>query len=148
MDLSKLSRGEKIVAGAGVALILDLVFLPWHSLELGIVDVSRKGIQSPNAIWGILALLLTAAMVTAVIVARFTTTPLPQLPVPWPEAMFYAGVAVAALLALKLLLETSLLGGGAIIGVILGGAMAYGGFVMRNEAGPAVAPPGGRTPGA
>lgn len=145
MDLSKLTLGEKIVAGAGIVLLIDLVFLPWHNIDIGILSVSRKGIQSPNAIWGILALLLAAAMVAVVAVSRFTTTPLPELPVPWPQAMFLAGIAVAVLLVLKLVLETSFLGFGAFLGVVAGGAMAYGGFVMRNEGGPVVNPPGGRT---
>lgn len=145
MDLSKLTTGEKIVAGVGIALVINLVFLPWHNIDLGILSVSRKGIQSPNAIWGILALLVAAAMVTVVAVSRFTTTQLPDLPVPWPQAMFFAGMAVAVLLILKLVLETSFLGFGAFLGVVLGGGMAYGGFLMRNEAGPIVNPPGGRT---
>lgn len=142
VDLDKLTMGEKIVAGAGIVLIIDLLFLPWHNIDIGILSVSRKAIQSPNALWGVLALLLAVAMVAVVCVSRFTTTQLPDLPVPWPQAMFIGGIAVAALLVLKLILETSFLGFGAILGVLLGAGMAYGGFLMRNEAGPAVAPPG------
>ena len=146
MDLSKLTLGEKIVAGAGIVLLIDLLFLPWHNIDVGILSVSRTGVQSPNSIWGVLALLLALAMVAVVAISRFTTAQLPDLPVPWPQAMFFAGIAVAALLLLKLLLETSFLGFGAFLGLVLGGAMAYGGFVMRNEAGPLSAPPGSRPP--
>lgn len=144
MDLSKLTMGEKVVLGAGVVLLIDLLFLPWHNIDLGFVSVSRSAIESPNAFWGILAMLVTLAMVVVVVVSRFTTAKLPDLPVPWPQAMFIAGIVVAALLLLKLVVETDFLGFGAWLGVLLGGAMAYGGFLMRQEAAGA-APPLGPT---
>lgn len=137
MDLSKLTMGEKVVGAAGVLLLIDLLFLPWHKLDLGIVSVSRSGIESPNAFWGILAVLVTLAMVAVVVVTRFTTAKLPDLPIPLGQTMFFAGIAVLALLLLKLVLETDLLGFGAWLGILLAGAMAYGGFLIRQEAGPA-----------
>lgn len=145
MDLSKLTMGEKVVAAAGLLLLVDLLFLPWHKLDLGIVDVSRSGIESPNAFWGILALLVTIAMVAVVVVTRLTTARLPDLPVPLGQAMFIAGLAVLALLLLKLVIETDLLGFGAWLGLLLGAALAYGGFLMRQEAGAGESP--GPSPG-
>ncbi len=142
MDLSKLTPGEKIVLAAGAVLLIDLLFLPWHKIDLGIFTVSRSAVESPNAFWGVLALLVTAAMVAVVVVTRFTAAKLPDVPVPWGQAMFIAGAAVAALLLLKLVLETSALGIGAWLGILLGGGMAYGGFLMRNEATGATPPVG------
>lgn len=144
MDLSKLTLGEKIVGGAGIVLVLDLLLFPWHDFVL----LTRTGIQSPNSFWGILALLVTIAMVAVVILTRFTTTKLPDLPVPLGQAMFFAGCAVAGLLLLKLVVETRLLAFGAFLAVLLGGAMAYGGFLMRKEAGDAPAVPPMGSPGA
>lgn len=141
MDLSKLTVGEKVVLGAGLLLVIDLLFLPWHNIDLGIIDVSRKGVQSPNALWGVLALLVTIAMIAAVVVSRFSTTTLPKLPVPWSQAMFLAGVLVFVLLLLKLVIETDFLGFGAYLGVLLGGALAFGGFTMRKEAAGTASPP-------
>lgn len=141
MDLSKLTLGEKVVLGAGLLLVIDLLFLPWHKIDLGIVDVSRTGVQSPNSLWGVLALLVTIAMIAAVVVSRFTTATLPKLPVPWSQAMFLAGVLVFALLLLKLVIETDFLGFGAYLGVLLGAAVAFGGFTMRKEAAGTAAPP-------
>ncbi|MEO6206860.1 MAG: hypothetical protein ABIP77_02750 [Candidatus Limnocylindrales bacterium] len=137
MDLSKLTMGEKIIGGAGIVLVLDLILFPWHDFVL----LTRTGIQSPNAFWGVLALLVAIAMVAVVVVTRFTTTKVPDLPVPLGQAMFIAGIVVAALLLLKLITETRLLAFGAYLGILLGGAMAYGGFLYRKEAGDAPAVP-------
>lgn len=142
MDLSKLTMGEKIIGGAGILLVLDLLLFPWHKIDLGIVSVSRSGIESPNSLWGILAMLVALAMVAVVVVTRFTSTNMPDLPIPLGQAMFFAGIAVAALLFIKLIVETDFLGFGAYLGILLGGAMAYGGFLYRKEVGDvATAPP-------
>ena len=133
MDLSKLTSGEKVVFGAGLALILDLVFFPWHDFIL----ITRTAVQNPNSFWGTMALLLTVAMVVVVAVSRFSSSRLPAIPVPWGEAMFLAGTAVAGLLVFKVVIETTRLAFGAWAGVLLGGAMAYGGYLMRQEASPA-----------
>ena len=135
VDLSKLTPGEKIVLIAGAVLLIDLLFLPWHRIDLGILgSVSRSAVESPKGIFGVLALLLTAAMVAVVVVTRFTAAKLPDLPVPLGQAMFIAGAAVGGLLLVKLVSETDFLGFGAWLGLILGGAVAYGGFLMRKEA--------------
>jgi len=144
MDLSKLTLGEKIIGGAGVLLVLDLLLFPWHTIDLGIVSVSRSGIESPNGFWGILAMLAALAMVAVVVATRFSSAKVPDLPIPLGQAMFFAGIAVAALLLIKLISETSFLGFGAFLGILLGGAMAYGGFLYRGEAGDVPhAPPAG-----
>lgn len=136
MDLNKLTQGEKVVGAAGTALVVDLLFFPWHRIDLGILSVTRSAVESPNGFWGALALLVTIVMVAAVVVTRFTTTKLPDLPVPLGQAVFIAGVVVAGLLLLKLVAETDALGIGAWLGILLGGAVAYGGYLMRQEAGP------------
>lgn len=133
MDFGKLTQGEKIVLVAGGVLLIDLLFLPWYDIDLGLVSVSRSAIESPEAFWGVLAALVTAAMVAAVVVTRFTTATMPPLPVPLGQAMFVGGVTVAVLLLLKLLLETDFLGVGAWLGILLAGAVVYGGFLMRAE---------------
>jgi hypothetical protein len=135
MDFSKLTVGDKIVLGAGVLLILDLLFLPWHRISVGgILDVTRTGVQSPNAFYGVLALLLVLVMVAQVVVSKLTSAKLPDIPVPWSRVHLIAGVGVFALLLLKLLVETSLLGFGAFLGLILAAAVAFGGYTMSREA--------------
>lgn len=134
MDFSKLTKGDKIVLGAGLLLIIDLLFFPWHKITLaGIIDVRRTGVQSPNSIYGVLALLLALVMVVQVAVARFSTAKLPEIPVPWGQVHLIAGVAAFALLLLKLLVETSSLGFGAYLGIILAAALAFGGYTISQE---------------
>ena len=135
MDLSKLTRGEQIVLGAGLLLSLDLLAFPWHRISvLGIVAVTRTGVQSPNAVYGLLALLLALVMVAQVVVSKLTAAKLPDLPVPWSQVHQIAGVAAFALLLLKLLVETNALGFGAFLGLILAGVLAFGGYTIGQEA--------------
>ena len=135
MDFSRLTMGDRIVLGAGVLLILDLLFFPWHNISVaGILDVNRTGVQSPNAFYGVLALLLVVVMVAQVVVSKLTAAKLPEIPLPWSRVHLIAGIAVLALLLLKLLVETSFLGVGAFLGVILAAALAFGGYTISREA--------------
>ena len=142
MDLSKLRLSDRIVLIAGVLLAIDLLFLPWHHISVprilgfGGGSVNRTAVQSPNSFYGVLALLIVLALVGVVVVSRLTTAKLPDLPMSWAQVHLIAGVAVLALLVLKLLVETSALGFGSYLGVALGAAVAYGGFLGFKEAGP------------
>lgn len=136
MDLTKLSLSDKIIGGAGIVLIIDLLFLPWHSIDLGPFggSVTRTAVEDPNPFWAILALLLAIAVVAVVAVRAFKPeTKLPDLPVSWNQAIFFATAAIAVLLLLKLLIETSELGFGAFLGILLAGGMAYGGFLKFQD---------------
>ena len=35
MDFSKLTLGDKILGGTAIALVIDLLFFPWHSIDTG-----------------------------------------------------------------------------------------------------------------
>ncbi len=133
MDLKNLSLGERIMSLASVLLLFDLLFLPWHRIDLGIVSVSRSGIQSPNGFLGMLAALVAVAIVVRVIISEFTSIELPHLPVSWERADLFAAGAVAGLLVLKFVLETSLLSIGAWLAIPLAGALLYGGYQRSRE---------------
>ncbi len=141
MDLSRLSQGERIVLVAGVLLIIDLLFLPWHSIDLGGaaeaagVDTTQSGVQAPNAFFGIVALILTLIMVVQIVLDKLTTVAQPDPPVPWSQIHLIAGIAVAVLLIIKLIAETDFLGFGAYLGVLLGLAVAFGGYSISQERG-------------
>jgi hypothetical protein len=136
MDFKKLTQGERIVLIAGVLLIIDLLFFPWHKITLGGlvgVDVTRTGIQSPNAFYGVVALLLTLVMVGVIIATRLANANLPALPVSWGQVHLIAGCVVFGLLLIKLIVETDFLGFGAYLGVLLAAALAFGGFTVNKE---------------
>ena len=135
MNLNDLSLGQKIIGAAGIILIIDLLFLPWHSVDLGFAEVSRSGIESPNSFYGILALIIAILMVVVVVMQAMAADKLPDLPVPYGRALFIAGVVTFALLLLKLVVETDFLGFGAWLGLICAAALAYGGFTMNSDAG-------------
>jgi hypothetical protein len=159
VDLNKLSLGDKLAGGAGILLVIGLLFLPWHKIdfggfEVGGVDVegesvTRTAIQSPNSFWGILALLLTILIVAVVILRKLTTVELPALgsgTVSWSDVTFFATIAVGVLLLLKLVVETDALGWGMWLDLIFAGVMIYGGFLIKQE-GDVVAPGTPGTPG-
>jgi hypothetical protein len=139
MDLRKLSLGARIMSLASVLLLFDLLFLPWHRISIGIASigfshsVSRSGIQSPNGFIGLLAALVAVAILARVVLSEFTTVELPTLPVSWQRADLLAGAALAALVALKLVLETSYLSIGAWLAIPLAGAVLYGGYQRSRE---------------
>ena len=129
---SRLSRGERFVVVAGGFLLLSLAFFPWHRVAaLAMVgrDPTITALQQPNALQGTLAFLVTVAMVTQVVMTRYTNQKvnpaLVRLQAP-------AGMAVVALLVWKLSSETSYLSVGAYLGLGLAAAVAYGGLLMNK----------------
>lgn len=149
MDLNKLSLGDRIVAGAGILLFLDLLILPWHHVsvpsvtvagtKIGGGSINRTALESPNAFWGVLALLVVVVVVAAVLVSRLSTANLPELPIAWNQAIFYGTIAVAALLVIKLIAETDALGFGCWLALVLAAGLVYGGFLISKQSEPATA---------
>ena len=133
MDLNKLSMGDKIAAGCGIVLFIDLLFFPWHSVDTIVGSITRSGIESPNGFWGLLALLVTIGVVGAIIVRKLTTAKLPDLPISWTQAIFYGAIAALALLVLKLFMETEALGFGCYLAILLAAGMTYGAFQINQE---------------
>ena len=135
MDLTKLTLSDKIVGGTAIAMILNLVLFPWHNIDFGFgASVTRTGLQSPNSLWGMLALLVSIALVAVIVVRKLTTTQLPDVPQPWGKLTFFATIAVAAFVFIKLIAEFDFLGFGAWLAVLLAGGMVYGGFLGKDEA--------------
>jgi hypothetical protein len=135
VDINKLTLGDKIAGICGVLLLIGLLFLPWHSVDLGFADYTRKAIQSPGAFWGWLAFLCTAGTLAIIIVDRTTEAERPELPVGYYQLAFFLTLATGALLLLKLILETDYLGWGAWVNLLLTGGMIYGGFLIFQGGG-------------
>lgn len=135
MDLSRLTRGERFVVLAGGFLLLNLAAFPWHKLPVAQFlfsggDPTRTGLQPPNSLQGTLAFLVTIAMVTQVLLSRYTTQRVNPTLVRLQPA---AGLAVLGLLAWKLSLNLSDLSVGAYLGMPLAVLVAYGGLLMSKD---------------
>lgn len=129
-----LGIGEKIIIIAAVVLFID-GFLPWYSIDLGPVDFTRNGWQSPGAIWSILAVLVGLAMGGLVVVKGLTEAEVPDNVggFSWPKILLGGGVAALVFVLIKLLNESSYLGFGFYLGIICAAALAAGGFLMFRE---------------
>jgi len=106
------TRGRRIVLISGVALILDLLFVKWQHIAGVAGDGSSTGVESPNALPGVLAFLITLGMVGQIMATKVSQGTLPEAAVlvgteaTGAEADRWAswGHLVAGLLVLTLLL--------------------------------------------
>jgi hypothetical protein len=146
VDLSRLSTADKVIAGAGIAYLI-FMFLPWYGIDTGFGTVDNSGWD--YFLGGILPLILIAVMVAHVLITALSPdTNLPDPPLPWGQVHLFAGIAVAVILVLRLLIGSDDVGGvdvgvdldrkiGLFLAVIAGLAIAAGGFLKSQEEGTA-----------
>ncbi len=134
-QFQKLTLGEKIILIAGPLLFIDGLILPWYDVDFLVGSITRTGFQSPGAIWSILAVLIGLSMTGLVAAVRFGNVKLPELPEPvtWGRLHLGLGGAAALFILIKLVSESSFLGFGFYIGIVLVGALAAGGFLTYQE---------------
>jgi hypothetical protein len=164
MDLNKLTTGEKVIVASGILFLISM-FFPWWGLDFG-----EFGSASNNGwdyfLTGWLPLLLIIVMIGQIVIAKFTDTELPKPPLPWNQVHLIAGIAVAVLLILRVIIGASEGSGGfevdldrmwglwvalvAAIGVGVGGFLkskepeeAYRSFPQGGPGAPPPPPPGG-----
>ena len=139
----KLSQGEWIVLVAGLALLVDLLFLPWHAVDLTATqqlvadevgfDPTPSAVQPPGRGYGIAAVIFTLVMIVQIVIARFTTLRLPAPPVPWSQVHLIAGIFVLVVLVIKLVRDTSGLGYGAYSAILGALLIAYGAYLIAQN---------------
>lgn len=147
MTQRKLSQGEWIVLVAGLLLLVDLLFLPWHAVELDRTqqavadaigfDPSPSAVQPPARGYGIAAVIFLLVMIVQIVIARFTSLRLPEPPVPWSQIHLIAGIFVLVVLVIKLIRDTSGLGYGAYSGILGALLVAYGAYLIAQDPGEA-----------
>ena len=144
MDLNRLSTGDKVIAGSGIALLI-FSFFPWFGIDVGIVSYSENGWST---VFSLLAIIIGLAMVAIAVLPAFGVD-LPELGMPWSQILFIAGIVAAVLLLLQLLIGNST-GGvdldrkiGVFLGLLAGIGLAAGGFLRKQEGDTAVPPAGG-----
>lgn len=131
VSMETISRDEGILAGLGVLLVLDLLFLPWYGITVTAgalsVSISNTATGPPSGWLGVLALLLVLALLVDIAVERL----LPHAQIPTigrgrANTRYALAVAAVALLALKLLLHFGSAGELGFWGaVLLGGGLVW-----------------------
>lgn len=129
MDLSRITPGDKLITGAGILLLIDLLVLPWHQ----VFSSSITAVEAPGGWWGTVTVLLTLAILAVLVVRRFSAVPFTGLPAPIGLLNLIANAAVLAFLVIKLGLEPDYLGFGSYLGLLLAATMTAGAFLGRDE---------------
>jgi hypothetical protein len=146
MDFNKLSTADKVIGGSALLFLISM-FLPWWGKDFG----SEFGIDAgtySNSGWdyfltGWLPLLLVIVMVAQIVLAKLTTTQLPEIPLKWGQVHLICGIAVAALVVLRLIIPSNDLPGGfeadldlmygMFVAVIAAIGIGVGGFLKSKE---------------
>jgi len=138
VDLSKISKGGQVFAGAGIVYFIAS-FLPWYSIDVpkelrGIYDLSFNAWGDIGFLWGSLwALLLIAGTILLVLPAFGVAAP--KVP---PVAFLAVGGLALLFTLLKLLIgEDNPISAsyGIYLAVIAAAAAAFGGFLLFQESG-------------
>lgn len=114
MNLGRLSRDDMILAGLGVFLIIDLLFLPWYS----VLGSTATATDAPYAIWGVLAVLTVIAFVADLALERFAAVQVPMIGGTRATTRRALAGGTLAFMAIKFLTETSYLGIGCWLGLV------------------------------
>jgi hypothetical protein len=133
MDLTKLTKGDRVLAGAGVVFLIS-TFLAWFEISALGFSVSGSG-WDVGFLWGRLPFLIALAMLAWVGVRRFTTAKLPD-DIP---ALYLAGGALVFLLPLlKLVIGEDgpvSRSFGLFLAVLAGAGVAFAGYLKFLEGG-------------
>ena len=100
MDLSKLTRSDRIIAGSGIVLFIAS-FLPWFKIS-SVIDYSWNG-WDVGFLWGGLPALLGLVSAGIVLGTKLGNMEMPKMSFSSGQAMLVAGAVSAALVVLKLL---------------------------------------------
>ncbi len=154
MHLERLSREDWVLGGLAIALVLDLLVLPWFSfgatISVGSATVSiggsLAGVDAPDAWLGVLALLSCAFLAADLGFERLSPqTRLPSIAADRETTRFVLACVSAGLIAVKFLFHLGRFGELALgfwLAVLLAGALVA--LTRRSrEARPVVPSPGG-----
>jgi hypothetical protein len=145
-SLNQFSRGEQITGAAGILLLIGIFAFPWY--HIGFAGVTFAGttygggsydgnvLQGPGSFFSYLAMIVLIALLAELVISRFTTAKLPDLPISWAVAEVSGAVAVLALLVIKILFHIGNFGWGFYVNMVLAIALVYGatGLLRRQPA--------------
>jgi len=107
MDLSKFTRDELILGGVALLLAIDLLFLPWFEISVGIggltLSVSSTATGSPDGWLGVLGVLASLALVGDLAFERLSSAQLPAVGGSRATTRLALAITAAVCVALKFL---------------------------------------------
>jgi hypothetical protein len=122
MKLDNVKRDDWLLAGVALLLVIDLLFLPWFDINLGIVSVTSTATGAPDGWLGLLAMLAALVLIADLAIERLSAqTQLPALSGSRTLTRLALAGATAAFVALKFLfhIHFSLFGLGFWAAVVL-----------------------------
>ena len=130
-SIKALSRGTKLVLGAGPLLFISL-FFNWQMLEIdyGPAGIAKQPQDGWDA-WGLVIALLVIATVTLVVLVQFTEVEMSE-DVPWESVTLVLGFVTGAFAVLKNLTDANSTWTSYGF-VVLAGAFAYGTYLIWAE---------------
>jgi len=129
MDLSKFTRDELILGAVALLLAIDLLFLPWFEVSVGIgsltLSASSTATGSPDGWLGVLGVLASLALVADLALDRLSNSELPAVGGSRATTRLALAIAAAAFVGLKFLFHINfdLFGFGFWVAVVLAAAL-------------------------
>jgi hypothetical protein len=148
VDLNKLTTSDKVIGGSAIALLI-FSFLPWYGItaDIGIASVSRNRTGWDYFLFGIIPVLLAIAMLVIIVLQRFSSVELPDLPISWAQA-FLAAAGLATLLILIRVALTDEAGGidldrkfGIFLALLAAIGLVAGAYMKSQEPAEGAGPP-------
>ena len=94
-------------------------------------------LKGPGSFFSIVALIVLIALLAEFFIRRLAVAQLPEIPVPWNAAEFYAALAVLGLLVIKVLFHIGNFGWGFYLVLAAALVLAYGAFGVSRSGSPA-----------
>jgi hypothetical protein len=131
MDFAKLRREDWMVLGGGVVLIIGLFAFAWYDVD----GFTAAATSSPYSIWGILALIVTIAIVADYALALFS----PQTLIPstkYGRDLTRLGACALLILFLfiKFISHVGSFGWGFFVDIILAAVVTFGSWAVLQRA--------------
>lgn len=143
MKVENISRGDWIVGGVALLLVIDLLFLPWFSVGGGSVSgisipsADLTATDAPDGWLGLLAVLAALALIADLALERLSPqTQLPAIGGSRPMTRFVLAAAAGGFVTLKFLFHVhfSYFGFGFWLAVLLVAALVFLAMQARHAA--------------
>jgi hypothetical protein len=131
VNLKDVSRDDWILGGVALLLVIDLLFLPWFSVD-GFTLSATSNFDGWTAVLSVIACL---ALIADLAVERLSPgTALPNIGGSRTQTRFVLACVAAGFVALKFLfhIHFSWFGFGCLIGIVLAAALVYFALQARN----------------